>query len=222
LCSTRRAGCPLAVNDIYRLQIHYDGVAGASSTGLYYRESVLATANGLGNRSLVLSFIATHSLALRNVLVDDFNLSSIQSSKVFDDPDPMAHDSPAVQAGVQAGSPLPSDNRILLKLFQTTFPRTSDGRMYLPGIAEPVTTVGKLNQTFIDTELSALVSALANNVNESGGTGVWVPGVISAKVRDASPPTKNWAAAFAPVIAVQGWPVIARQVRTRTKVRGFA
>jgi len=212
----------MAVNDIYRLQIHYEGVAGAASTGLYYREKVLVTANGLGNQSLVLSFITTLSLALRNILVDDWSLSAIQSSKVFDEPDPTDQDAPATQTGVRAGSPLPSDNRILLKLFQTTFPRTSDGRMYLPGISEADTDVGKLLQAFIDGPLTALVSALQADLSESGGTGVWEPGVISAKVRDATPPTKNWSAAFAPIIAVQGWPVIARQVRTRTKVLGYA
>jgi len=212
----------MAVNDIYRVQFHYQGVAGASSTGLYYRETALATANGLANRSLVVSLIILHSLALRNVLSDDWELSAIQSSKVFDDPDPTAQDAPTPQDGTRVGAPLPSDNRILLQLFQATFPRTSDGRMYLPGIAEADTSVGKLLPAFITAQLTPLVNILAAPVTESSGTGVWEPGVISAKTRDLVPGFKNWSAAFAPIIGVQGWPVIARQTRTRTKVFGYA
>jgi len=211
----------MAVNDIYRLQLHYEGRQQGASTGLYYKETTLSTANGLANRSLVLSFIFVVSFALRDILSDDWELSAIQSSKVFDEPDPTAQDAPTTQGGTRTGSPLPADNAILLQLFQTTFPRTSDGRMFMPGISEADTIVGKLNQTFIDTQLSTLVTALANPISESGGTGQWTPGVISAKVRDAAPPTKNWAAAFAPIIGVQGWPVIARQVRRRTKVFGY-
>lgn len=211
----------MAVDDIYRLQFHYMGISGPASTGLYYKETVLATANGLGNRSLVLSFITTHSLLVRNVLADDWELSAVQSSKVHDDPDPTAQDAPSPQEGTRLGPALPANNCMLLQLFQTTFPRTSDGRMYFPGIAEGDTTVGKLQQTFIDNEVSSLVSALTSPVNESGGTGVWTPGVISAKVRDAVPGVKNWLAAFAPITAIQGWPVIARQVRRTTKVFGY-
>jgi len=211
----------MAINDIYRLQLHYEGVSQAASTGLYYKETSLSTANGLGNRSLVLSSIFVLSGALRGVLVDDWELSSVQSSKVFDDPDPTAQDASAAQVGLRTGSPLPGDNAILLQLFQTTFPRTSDGRMFLPGISEADTTVGKLNQAFIDAQLQTLVTALSLPINESGGTGEWTPGVISAKVRDAVPGSKNWPAAFAPIIGVQGWPVIARQVRRRTKVFGY-
>lgn len=211
----------MAINDIYRVQYHYQGVAGGASTGLYFRETALATANGLGNQSLVLSLIAFHSIALRGVLSDDFELSAIQASKVFDNPDPTHQDSPSTQVGTRLGTPLPSDNCILLQLFQATFPRTSDGRMYLPGISETDTTVGKLLQTFIDAQLATLVSVLQAPVNESGGTGIWEPGIISAKVRDAVPGVKNWPAAFAPIIGIQGWPVIARQVRRRTKVFGY-
>jgi len=211
----------MALNDIYRLQVHYMGVSQAASSGLYYKETTLSTANGLANRSLVLSFIASHSLALRNVLSDDWELSAVQSSKVFDEPDPTHQDAPSPQEGTRLGSPLPANNCILLQLFQTTFPRTSDGRMYLPGISETDTNVGKLLSAFISAQLATLVSVLQAPVSESGGTGEWTPGVISATVRDAVPGVKNWAAAFAPVIGIQAWPVIARQVRRTTKVKGY-
>ncbi len=211
----------MAIDDIYRLQLHYQGVTQAASTGLYYKETAISTANGLGNRSLVLSFIASHSLALRNVLVDDWELAAVQSSKVFDEPDPTAQDAPALQNGARTGAPLPANNCILLQLFQTTFPRTSDGRMYLPGIAEPDSSVGKLVPAFIAAQLATLIAVLQAPVSESGGTGSWTPGVISAKVRDAVPGFKNWAAAFAAVIGIQAWPVIARQVRRTTKVIGY-
>lgn len=211
----------MAINDIYRLQLHYQALAGPASTGLYYRETALSTANGLGNQSLVFSFIASHSLAFKNVLVDDYELAGVQASKVFDDPDPTFQDAPAVQNGARVGTALPANNRLLLQLFQTTFPRTSDGRMYLPGLSEADTSVGKLLQSFIDAQVAALVTVLSATVLESGGTGVWEPGVISAKVRDAALPAKNWPAAFAPIVGITGWPVIARQVRTTTKVKGY-
>lgn len=211
----------MPVGDIYRLQVHYEGVSQSASTALYYRETVLATANGLGNRSLVASFLGLLSIAFKGVLSADWELSSVQSSKVHDDPDPTAQDAPFTQGGAIAGVALPGDNCILLQLFQTTFPRTSDGRMFLPGVPETQTAVGKLTQAFIDGALTTLVTGLSAKVDETGGTGEWEPGVISAKVRDAVPGSKNWVGAFAPVIGIQGWPVIARQVRRRTSVFGY-
>jgi len=212
----------MAQDDIYRITLNYEGPAMSSSTALYYQEDALSTAVVGATQSLAFSWIFSKSASFLNVLVNQWHLASVFCARV--DGDAIAPSllpvTPTV--GARAGNALPADNCLLMQLLQGIHPRTSNGRLYLPGLSETDSDVGIVEASFLGNQVVALGNSISSTLNENGGTGSWVPGVISAKVRDAIPGQKDWQAAFSQMIAALGNPVIARQVRRRTKVRGQA
>jgi len=210
----------MAQEDIYRLTIHYEGPTQASSTALYYEENALSTAVGDAVSSLNFSFFFTVISLFQAVLSSSWRISStrcrrLTGEKIAPDLQDIA-DAP----GTRAASSLPANNCLLIQLLQGSFPRTSNGRLYLPGLAEPDTDVGVIQAAFLNTQVVALGNAISAELSENAGAGSWTPVVISAKVRDAQPGPPDWQSAASPMIAALGAPVIARQTRRTTKIIG--
>lgn len=212
----------MAQDDIYRLTLNYEGPTMHSSTALYYQEDALSTNVVGATESLAFSWIFSKSSAFLNVLVQEWHLASVFCARVDGDAiaPSLLPNTPTI--GSRVGNTLPADNCLLMQLLQGVHPRTSNGRLYLPGLSESDSDVGLIEAAFLGNQVTVLGNAISATLEENGGTGSWQPGVISAKVRDAIPGQKNWQDAFSPMIAALGNPVIARQVRRRTKVRGQA
>jgi len=210
----------MPAGDIYRVTLGYEGPTMASSTSIYYREEVTQTAPVGATRSLAESFIFSKLGPFINVLSVEWKLPSIHVTRVDGEPTPPILAVATPNTGTRTGNSLPADNCLLIQLLQQIHPRTSNGRMYLPGLSESDSNVGIVEAAFLANQVVTLTNAISASLAEIGGAGSWLPGVISVKVRDAPPGDKDWQGAFSLLIAALGNPVIARQVRRRTKVRG--
>lgn len=213
----------MAADDIYEVSVHFENPSGNASFRLYYQEAIIRSGIGTDTQILAQSWDTALTPSLRAAISDDWLMSAIVCRKV--DPVPEAKfrvDLPA-QAGLRTGPGLPANNCLLIGLSQTLFSAKSNGRIFVPGIAEGDTTVGNLTAAYQTGPLLTLVNDLAQQlVEESAGTGRWDLGVVSAKIRDAALPAKDWPGAFSPVGTVTGSPIIATQRRRATKVIGAA
>lgn len=210
----------MAEDNIYHVRVHFEGPSQPASIGIYYQEVGLSTAVVGGTQSLAESFDLAMTGRYIGLLSEEWQLSGYEVARM--DGDPIAKHLHSMQGrpGQRNGSSLPANNCLLIQLFQVSFPKTSNGRQFIPGLAEGDTDVGRITQAFADTQVSSYTTRIAQSVSETNGTGHWLPGVISAKVRDAAPGFKDWEGAFSQVVGALGWPVIARQRRRQTKVRG--
>lgn len=211
----------MAADDIYKIDVHLEGPSTPASFGLYYEEAVGRDGALHDTLTIAEAWDAANGSNLLAVLSDDWKFSSIIARKMVLNPDEMARVDNAVQAGTVTGPSLPANNAINLGLKQALFTPRSDGRIFIPGVAESVTAVGVLTSAFMTGALLTFTNALiAQLVQTSGGTGRWNLGVISAKVRDLALPAKDWEGAFATVQSISRNPIIATQRRRQTKVRG--
>lgn len=212
----------MAQDDIYRLTVNYEGPTMASSCALYFQEDGLSTSSSGATQSLCFSWRFNKTTAFLGVLCQEWHLTSTFAERVDGEAIAPFLQPQTTTVGSRAGNSLPADNCLLMQLLQALHPRTSNGRLYLPGLSETDSDVGIVEQAFLANQVTVLGNAISADLPEQGGTGNWKPGVISAKVRDLIPGQKDWQAAFSGVIASLGNPVIARQVRRRTKVKGQA
>jgi len=212
----------MAQDDIYEATLHYEGPTQASSCSLYFQEDGLSTSTAGPVQSLNDSFLIGKALLFRGVLSNDWKLNAIRTRRVTGAKIAPHLLSFPVNVGSRTGPALPANNCLLMQLLQGLFPRTSNGRLYLPGLAEADTDVGVVEPAFLNLQVVQLGDALVSQLAESQGSGSWTPGVISAKVRDAVPGTKDWEGAFSQIVAAIGNPVIARQRRRTTRIIGHA
>jgi len=213
----------MATEDIYQVQGNFENPSGASSFTLFYEESAVRSGVGTDNSVLARSWDDAISPAIRDVIADDWLFSSVVVRKMVANPVPKFRLDLATQIGTRTGPSLPANNALLIQLQQGLFPSSSNGRIFIPGVAEGDTDVGNLTAAFTTAAVQPLVDALAAElVEDSGGTGRWKLGVISAKVLNAALPFKDWAGAFSEVFGVGGSPIIATQRRRQTRVIGAA
>jgi len=210
----------MAQDDIYRIVVHYQGPTMASSISVYYQENAASTQGPDPVSSLNFSFFFSVVTLLQNVLNLDWKLTALRCRRLTGEKIAPDLQSLLASPGTRTGNPLPANNCLLMKLSQANFPRTSNGRLYLPGLGESDTDTGLIDAEFLNGPVQALGDRLALELAENGGLGSWTPGVISAKVRDTPPNQPDWESAFSPMIGAFGNPVIARQVRRTTKVIG--
>ena len=210
----------MAQDDIYRINLHYEGPTQPSSISLYYQEDALSTGSPDAVSSLNFSFFFSVATFFRNVLSDDWWLASSRCRRLTGEK--IAPDLQSFEefSGTRSGRALPANNCLLMQLLQANFPRTSNGRLYLPGLTESDTDVGVIDSDFLANEVTLLGNRLSEPLAENAGSGSWSPVVISAKVRDAGPGPPDWESSASPMIAALGNPVIARQTRRTTKIIG--
>ena len=209
----------MAADDIYYVQYHLEGPSQPASFGVYYQETGLSTSPKGATQSLAESANAMRP-TLINILSRDWQFTAVTASRKGGFQIAKHVFSTEGVAGVRPANALPANNAMLIQLFQTQFPKTSNGRVYIPGISEQDTSIGRVESTFLGDELLSFSTRLSQAFIEADGTGVWVPGVVSAKVRDAIPGQKNWQDAFSTMVGALAWPVIARQRRRQTRVIG--
>lgn len=211
----------MPADDIYNVRLNYENPTGVSSSSLYFRETVAQSGAGPSTRIVADSFETQFGQLFNDVLSNDFWLASLEVSLVWQIPVQKYRLDRDGDPGERVGPALPSNNCALIGLHQATFSARSDGRLFLPGIAEGDTDNGVLTDAFLTAAMVPLRDALLVNLVEvSAGTGVWELGVISAKVRDLALPLKDWDGAFAPVNGVSTPTIIATQRARQTKARG--
>lgn len=213
----------MAADDIYHVQVNLEAPSGAASFGLYYQETVASSGGGDGVILLGDAFETLRHTDILDCLCVDWKCPSVVVRKMVILSEAKYRNDIGVQTGLRAGTSLPANNAMLFHLNQATFPARSNGKLFVPGLSETDTTVGVMTSAFLTGPMTALATSLVTPIAElSAGTGVWTPGVISAKVRDAAPPFKDWDGAFAPLTSITPSSIIATQRRRRTKVNGIS
>lgn len=210
----------MAAEDIYRLDVHMIGPQRPAQWGVYYQETLPSTFGPGPNLSLAVSFAAHILTLLKDLTSDQWMTTAFEVSKKTGDPDARMLQGVINGEGTVATPALPADNAILIQIFQSLYSKRSNGRVYIPGIAEADTVGGLLEQAYLTGPSQAFINQLALPVPEQTGTGQWELGVVSQKILNAAPPFKDWDAAFSPITGMTTSPVIARQVRRRTRRLG--
>lgn len=213
----------MAADDIYSVQLRFEAPSGAASLKLYYQESIAQTSGFIGTQILADSWNQHLTSFWLAVLADDWWMPAITVRKHTLNPAPAHREDVASPQGLRSGPSLPANNSWLIGIAQSLFPARSNGRVNVPGVPEPDTSIGALTNAFQTGPVQALLDQLITEVPEvSAGAGRWKLGVISDKVLNASPPFKDWDGAFAEAVVVQANTIIATQRRRQTKVRGQA
>lgn len=213
----------MAADDIYRVTMHFENPTGHSSSSLYYQETVARSGAGTDVQVLGRSFTTVMRDLIRQCLGSDWEFPATITEKITGSKEAKFREDHTAATGLASGTSLPANNALLFGLQQGLFPPRSNGKLYLPGVPEGQTTVGNINGGFVTSAMLPLAAAIAAALpEESAGTGVYVAGVISAKVRDLALPAKDWMGAFAPIIAVSTNTIVATQKRRQTRVLGQA
>lgn len=191
----------MAADDIFLIRVHFELPTSQGTYGLYYRETTEATGSDLDTQLLAEAFEVHMGTAILNMLSDDCRQPMMSCQKLngaikaprFD----VNH---TLDVGNETGPSLPNNSALVLQLNQGTFPSRSNGRIRIPGVPEPRTNGTTITAAYQAGSVQAFITLLVQQIPElSAGPGRWTLGVISAKVRDAAPPFKDWDGAFAPV-----------------------
>lgn len=218
----------MALNDIYRVTVHYELPTSAASWSLYYKETVDATGGDIGTQILAEAFDTVLATPILNMLANDCQQPAIVCERVFGVEEAKFIVNHTVQVGTRGSEALPNNASLNVGLSQSTFSRKSNGRIRIPGIGEVDTDTDVVSGVFNVGPYKAFTDALALVIPElSAGAGRFTLGVISAKVRDLTwdpgpPPAgfKDWANAFAVVTSVVGNTIIGIMRKRQSKVFG--
>jgi len=213
----------MAADDIYNVRLQFEAPSGAATCSLYYQEVVQVTSIQNENQTLADAWEAVLGAAVLNVMSDEWEFPCIIVQKMTGLPKPMARLDRVIQPGTIATAALPANNALQFNLEQGLFSARSNGKVYFPPPPEEQQLDGVITSGYQTGPVAALQAALFATIPElSGGAGVFQLGVISAKVRDAAPPFKDWDAAFAAVLNVSSQAIIATARRRQTKVHGVS
>jgi len=218
----------MAMNDIYRITVHYELPTSRASWSLYYKETVASTGGDISTQILAEAFDTVLATPILNMLANDCQQPAIVCERVFDVSEAKFIVNHVIQVGTRGTEALPNNASLVVGLSQSTFSRKSNGRIRIPGVPEGDTDTDVVSGLFNVGPYTAFTDALALVINElSAGAGRWTLGVISAKVRDLTydpgpPPTgfKDWSSAFAPVTSIVGNTIIGILRKRQSKVFG--
>lgn len=211
----------MAADDIFSAVCHFEGPTSASSIVLHYQETTAQDSGLSSPRALGLAIDDQLTAVMKDVLSDDWFFSSVVVRLLNFTNVAMYRTDIAAGVGTRTGPSLPANMTWMIKQAQTLFGAKSNGRLFIPGLAEGDTLIGVLTNAFATTQAAALGVALCADLTQiSAGTGIWNPGVISRKVLDAAPPAKDWDGAFSPVSTCNPWTIISHQRRRKTPVVG--
>jgi hypothetical protein len=213
----------MSLNDIYRVTTHYELPTSAGSWSVYYKETIDASGGDIGTQILAEAYSVAIAAETLDLLSQDCAQPAITCERVFGIPEAKYVVSHGTQVGTRPSDSLPSNCAAIVQMIQNTFLPKSNGRIFIPGIAENDTDSGVLSLSFLTNQITPFINKLVAVVAElSAGTGRFVPGVISAKVLNAAPPAKDWAGAFAPLTATAGSTILGIMRKRATKAIGRA
>lgn len=212
----------MAIEDIYKITCNFSLDKRAASFSLFYQEDTEHSGVDLETRIFGEAWATAMHASIIPLLSQHTRFTSIHCTKLDGTLFPKFKINNTTQVGTSGIDALPDNNAIVVNLHQQLFPSSSDGRIYVPGIAEDQTTIGVLTQAFVTGVLQAFVDALLLPVPElSGGAGRWILGVISQKVLNAAPPFKDWEGAFSAVGSIAANTIIGTMRKRQTRVRGY-
>lgn len=194
----------MAADDIYHVRVHFELPTSQGTYGLYYRETTEASGTDLDTDIMGEAFNVHMSGVILAMLSDDCRQPMISCQKVDGPIAAPRHDvNHTTTVGGETGPSLPNVNALVCQLNQGTFSARSNGRIRIPGIPEPGINGVTIKAAYQAGPVTDFIEQLILPVPElSAGPGRWTLGIISAKIRDAALPFKDWDGAFAPVTSL--------------------
>lgn len=211
----------MPADDIYSVVTQYELPSGSASHKVHVEQNVNNTQVDNSNMILSEAWDAHFGSTFIDMLSDDCWIAGIQVTKLTGNPEASFRLDNTSQVGTRTGPSLPNNNALQMRIKQNTLNGKHDGRIYLPGVAEPDTNIGVLKAAFAATQMGAFVLALSTQIVEtSGGTGRWSVGVINQTILNAAGPgnPKDWEGAYAVSTGITGHVIIATQRRRQTKI----
>lgn len=212
----------MSADDIFLVKVHFELPTSSGTYGLYYRETTEATGADLDTELLGEAFDVHMAAVILGMLSNDCGQSMITCEKLTGAvKNPRSDFNHVTQIGAITGPSLPNNSALVLGLNQATFSARSNGRIRIPGIPEPSVNGVTITAAYQTGPVQAFIDKLVQQIPElSAGPGRWTLGVVSAKVRDAALPFKDWDAAFAPVTGMQMNTIVGILRSRRTRAEG--
>lgn len=206
----------MAVGDVFKLVVNQTMQASIVQNVLYYR-IVTETIVGKDIDKLKEAFEAVVIVAQWQALVsNELNFDCISLQKVFPLPLAAAQDFDVGLVGTRNAESLPATDSVLLQKVNLSVAGVGKkGRIYIAGLPETDTSLGRLAQS-VTNGWSLLAEAFQDELAETN-SGVYEPGWVTRSTTTPFPIT-----GFVKVEVVNLLPRIATQRRRRTPIATFA
>lgn len=209
----------MAVGDIIRITVNQTLQSAIVQNVLYYKVEV-EDSSGDDVNACANQFTAdVINQPWRDTVSPELVFNCLSVQKVFPLPIDSNRDIDVSLPGLNAGESLPAMSAALIQKFNpATGGVGKKGRVYIAGIIEAQTSLGRINP-----DLKSLLDALATNMQANlqvGGTGgeyepVWV-------IRKPDAPDKGSITGFVEDLTFEALPRIATQRRRRTPIRSVS
>lgn len=208
----------MAVADVYHARLDFEMPSGPASVNLHYQETTPPSSLD-GPDALAQGIVTQQQAAIQAMLSADCAFSAVQVYKKAVLKELPAFATFTDGVGGIAGVALPAQNGLKIGLLQTFWPSRSNGMIWFPGVPRSRVTTSIADTAYLNTEVKAWTDLLVQEVAEpAAGDGRFRLVVVSRKHLVANP--GDWVGAAADVTGITRFPIIGRQKRRRTKVRG--
>jgi hypothetical protein len=210
----------MAVSDVYAVCFDLEMPSGPASINMHYQE-LTAPSSTDGPDGVAGGLMADLVPLLRLIMSADTKFVQLRAYKKNGDKETPASLTIADGTGLSGGDAMPAQFGAKLVLAQTFFDSVSNGMIWVPGIDEERVTVSLIDAEYLNGPIKNFADQLLVQVEEpAAGDGRWRLVVVSQKFLDLNP--GDYVGASADVTGISRLPLVGRQRRRRTKVRGGA
>ena len=210
----------MAVSDVYAVNVDMEMPSGPASLNFHFQETTPPSSLD-GPDALAGGVMADIIPLLRLMISAEVWVTQVRAYKKVVVAEPPAHITLVDGGGLSGGPALPAQFGAKLGLAQTFFPNASNGMVWIPGIDQERVTVSLLDAEYLNGPITNLADQLLLDVAEpSAGLGRFRLVVVSRKFLVLNP--GDYVGASADVTGINKFPLIGRQRRRRTKVKGGA
>lgn len=207
----------MPVGDITRVTVNQTLQASTVQNVLYYKTEIEDSGGG-DIAPIAERFIAQVIVpAWQDVPSNELIFECLDVQKVFPLPVGAVRDFPVALPGLNAGESLPAMNAALIQKFNPAVGGVGKkGRMYVAGILESQTSLGRLNGDLFSL-MQILASTISGNLSGGGGGGEYEPVWVT---REKTSPFAI--TGFVEDLIFEAQPRVATQRRRRTPIRAVS
>jgi len=235
----------MAIGEIYQLEFQYQLNQRKVTVHLHYNQDNVA-AESLVTEDLNIAFNVDVIPFMQGVLSQDADLQCLYSRHATSGPLPRSANLGTYHPGWEPSIPdefqfgdlalgsilfpsLPANSCLVLKLIQNTVTASHNGRIYLAGVPESEIEDGQLTDSYVDTPLKNLQTALASQILAPASGTLFSPVVLQTSeiIANPSPPPATIPSPVNPpnanpVVDVRSNKRILTQRRRTTRKTAFA
>ncbi|GAH92097.1 unnamed protein product [marine sediment metagenome] len=210
----------MAVSDVYSSCFDMQMPGGPASVNMHWQETTPPSSMD-GPDALSGGLMAQIVPLMREVLSNECKFTQLTVYKKSGTKTAPGNATIAVGTGLSGGDALPAQFGAKLVLGQTFFDSKSNGMVWVPGLDEERVSVSLLDPAYLNGPIKDLADGLLLDIAEpAAGDGRFRLVVVSRKFLVANP--GDWIGAAADVVGISRLPLVGRQKRRRSKVKGGA